>query len=139
MAYEKFDPEDIGLLVAGILASGVMVGIVTVEAFGVSLADTVFSLAGGDVSWAYILSVGTFAGILITNDNTDLLAADGYQKLKDSGMAEYYVYLIIGSAVLLVAWLFFPQIAEFFRSGDVWGLAYMLGVAAAQVAIGWMY
>lgn len=140
MAQTKFDPEDIGMLVLGILASGVMVGIVTVSAFGYSLDNTLFSVAGGEVSLAYLISLGTFAGILITNNNEDIIAADGYEKLQNSGMADYYVYVVLASAAVLVGWVILPDtVATFFNSADIWGVVYMGGMAASQVALGWMY
>ena len=41
MSYKGFDAEDICLLVLAIFSPAVMVGITTVEMFGISMGDTV--------------------------------------------------------------------------------------------------
>jgi len=138
MSQTEFDPEDIGMFVLGVLSAGVMVGIVTVEAFGYSMGDT-FTVSNFEFSLAWIVTLGTTGGILVTNDNTDLLAADGLEKLQSSGMADYYVYTILGFAGLLVAWVFIPEVSDFITSQDVYGAVFIALSAAAQIALGWMY
>ena len=139
MANMQFDPEDIGLFVAGILASGVMTGIVTVTAFGWSMSDQLLSLGSGSISLAYVVSAATMVGIVVTNDNTDLFSADGWDKLQNSDMAEYYAYTIVAAVGLLLAWAFLPSVAQFFQSSDVWGIVFIAINAAASAALGWMY
>lgn len=136
MAYQEFDAEDIGALVLAIFSAAVMVGIASVEAFGVSMSDG-FSIAGIDTTIAWLVTVGTFAAIVVTNDHTDLLSADGFEKMKDD-MDDVYAYAVLGSAALLVGWVLFPDVASFFQSTDLWGVLYILGVAVAQVGLGWM-
>ncbi|QKY20606.1 hypothetical protein B4589_009530 [Halolamina sp. CBA1230] len=138
MSETEFDPEDIGLFVLGVLSAGVMVGIVVVEAFGMSMGDT-FSISNFELSLAWIVTLGTTGGILVTNNNTDLLAADGVDKLQNSGMADYYVYTILGYVGLLIAWVFIPEVSDFITSQDVYGAAFIAISAIAQAALGWMY
>jgi len=138
MSLKDFDAEDIGMLILGLFSALVLVGIGQVEAFGVSMADT-FSFAGYSASIAWVISVGTFLGTIITNDHTELLSTDGYDELMSSGMDSYYVYAVIGTAALLVAWVFVPEVAEFVKSEDLWGVGYIVLVGTAQVAIGWVY
>ena len=136
MAYQEFDAEDIGALVLAIFSAAVMTGIATVSAFGVSMSDT-FTVAGISTSIAWLVTVGTFAGVVITNDHTDLLSADGFEKMKND-MDNMYAYAVLGSAALLVGWVLFPAVASFFQSQDLWGVIYIAGVAVAQVGLGWM-
>jgi len=116
-----------------------MAGLVSVSGFGYSFSDTLFSLGPGDVSLAYLLSVVSMAGIILTNDNEELLALDSVDKMRNSDMADYYMYAILATAALLVGWLFLPEIQDFVTSSDVWGVAYIGVNAAAAVALGWMY
>jgi hypothetical protein len=138
MSETEFDPEDIGMFVLGILSAGVMVGIVIVEAFGVNMGDS-FSVSSLDLSIAWAVTIGTTAGILVTNDNTDLIAADGIDKLQNSGMADYYVYTILAYVGLLIAWVLFPEVSDFITSQDVYGVAFIGISATAQAALGWFY
>ena len=136
MAYQEFDAEDIGALVLAIFSAAVMVGIASVEAFGVSMSDG-FTVAGINTTIAWLVTVATFAGVVITNDHTDLLSADGFDKMRDD-MDDVYAYAVIGSAALLVGWVLFPEVASFFQSQDLWGVIYIAGVAVAQIGLGWM-
>jgi len=138
MAQASFDWEDIGLLVFGLFSAAVMVGIASVEAFGVSMSDT-FSFAGYSASIAWVLAMGSFVGTILTNDHTDLLSTDGHRQLLDSDMADWYGYAVLGVAALFVAWVFIPEIAEFIQSEDLWGVLYVGLVATAQTALGWVY
>lgn len=137
MAYQEFDAEDIGALVLAIFSAAVMTGIASIQAFGISMSDG-FTLAGIETTIAWLLTVGTFATVVITNDNTELLSTDGFDKMPER-MDDMYAFAVAGSAALLVAWVLFPQVADFFQSEDLWGVIYIGGVAAAQVALGWMY
>ncbi|WP_348606946.1 hypothetical protein [Halobaculum rarum] len=136
MAYQEFDAEDIGALVLAIFSAAVMTGIASVEAFGVSMSDG-FTVAGISTSIAWLVTVGTFAAVVVTNDHTDLLSADGLDKMKED-MDDVYAYAVIGSAALLVGWVLFPDVASFFQSQDLWGVIYIAGVAVAQIGLGWM-
>ncbi|MXR39808.1 hypothetical protein GRX01_00330 [Halobaculum sp. WSA2] len=136
MAYQEFDAEDIGALVLAIFSAAVMVGIAQVSAFGVSMSDG-FSIAGIETTIAWLVTVGTFAAVVVTNDHTDLLSADGLDKMRED-MDDVYAYAVVGSAALLVGWVLFPEVADFFKSTDLWGVFYIAGVAVAQVGLGWM-
>jgi hypothetical protein len=136
MAYQEFDAEDIGALVLAIFSAAVMVGIAQVSAFGVSMSDG-FTIAGIETSIAWLVTLGTFAAVVVTNDHTDLLSADGLDKMRDD-MDDMYAYAVAGSVALLIGWVLFPQVADFFQSTDLWGVFYIIGVAVAQIGLGWM-
>lgn len=138
MSNSSFDWEDIGLLVLGLFSAAVMVGIASVGAFGVSLSDT-FTFAGYSASIAWVVALGTFLGTIFTNDHTELLAMDGHEQLLDSAMDDWYGYAILGVAALFIAWVFVPQVPEFVKSQDLWGVLYVGLVATAQTALGWVY
>lgn len=138
MSLKEFDAEDIGMLILGLFSAAVLVGIASVEAFGVSMSDT-FTFAGYTASIAWVVSVGTFLGTIVTNDNSELLSTDGYDELMSSDMDSTYVYAILGTAALLVAWVFIPQVESFVTSADLWGVGYIALVGTAQIAIGWVY
>ncbi|MFC7095691.1 hypothetical protein [Halobaculum marinum] len=76
--------------------------------------------------------------MVVTNDNTELLSTDGMDRMRDE-MDDVYAFTVAGSAVLLVAWVLFPGVSSSFQSEDLWGVLYIAGVAASQVALGWMY
>lgn len=126
------------MLVLGIFAAAAMVEIATVSAFGVGMGDT-FTLAGKTASLAWILSVGTFVGTVITNDHTELATTDAYDELMSSSMDSTYAYAVVAAAAVLVGWVLFPQVADFFQSQDLWGVLYIAGISTAQIALGWMY
>jgi len=134
MAVKNFDPIDAMLSLAMGASGFIMVGIATFSIFGLNFSDTMVSLAGFDLTTAYVVSLVALFGTIATNDNTSLSELqDDIQKLDD-----YYYYAIVGTVVLLFAWLLFPSIPEFFRSEDLWGLIYVIGTTTAQAAIGWM-
>jgi hypothetical protein len=138
MSTSSFDAEDIGLLVLGLFSAAVMVGIASVEAFGVSMSDT-FTVSGYSASIAWIVAVGTFIGTIVTNDHTELLSTDAYDELMSSSMDDWYGWAILGVAALFLAWVFFPDVASFVKSQDLWGVLYVGLVATAQTALGWVY
>jgi hypothetical protein len=138
MSESSFDPEDIGLLVLGVFSAAVMVGIASVEAFGVSMSDS-FTVSGFTGSIAWVLAVGTFVGTLWTNEHTELVSTDAYDELMDSDMSNLYGYAVLGVAALFVTWVFIPDVASFVRSQDLWGVLYVGLVATGQIALGWMY
>ncbi len=138
MSLKEFDAEDIGMLVLGLFSAAVLVGIASVEAFGVSLSDT-FSFMGYSASIAWVVSVGVLVGTVVTNDHTELLSTNGYEELMNSSMDDTYAYAVLGTAALLVAWVFVPEVADFVKSEDLWGVGYIGLVATGQIAIGWVY
>ena len=138
MSETSFDAEDQALLVLGLFSAAVMVGIASVEAFGVSMSDT-FTVQGYSASIAWVVAVGSFVGTIVTNDHTDLLSSDGHQQLLDSNMDDMYGYAVLGVAALFVLWVFVPDVASFVKSQDLWGVLYVGMVATAQTALGWMY
>jgi hypothetical protein len=78
--------------------------------------------------------VAGLLGTIATNDNTSLseVRSDAEQ------LDQQYYLTIVGTAALLVGWIFVPEISEFFTSNDVWGVLYVTSTVVAQVALGWM-
>jgi len=135
MSRYNFDEIDIGLLVGALFSTAVIVELATFSAFGVSMSDT-FSLAGYTAPIAWVVSVGAFAATVVTNDNAEL-STDLYGQLEDDLPRNYFL-AVIGTAAVLVAWPFIPQVSEFVTSADLWGVIYLFAVAAGQLAVGWM-
>lgn len=136
MATESFDAEDIGALTLSVFSAAVMVGIASVDAFGVSMADS-FSIAGIDTSIAWLVTIATFIGIVVTNDHTDLIGSDGLDRMRED-MDDVYAFAVAGMAALLVGWVLFPEVADFFKSADLWGVLFIAGTAASNIALGWI-
>jgi len=134
MAKMQFDPVDAGLTLALTVSGFIMVGIASFSLFNVDFGATALTLAGTEISTAYLISVVAIVGTVVTNDNTELSSLrDDVDKLDD-----YYKYLVIGTAVVFVAWLFISDVSSFFKSGDLWGLISVAGATTAQMAIGYM-
>jgi hypothetical protein len=129
----EFDYTD-GLLAGAVfLGASVMAGIGSFDLFGVAFTDTALQVGEG-LTVAGVLVVGAFVGTILTNDNTDLgSVVDDVQDLEQ----KYYL-AVAGSAALLVAWVFVPDVSSFVQSSDLWGVAYVTGTMVAQVALGWM-
>ena len=134
MAKMSFDPIDAGLTLALTVSGFIMVGIASFQLFNVDFGATAISLAGQDLTTAYLISAAALVGTVVTNDNTSLsdLQSDMDQ------LDDYYAYLILGTGAIMVAWLFIPDVSAFFQSGDLWGLVYVAGTTTAQMAIGYM-
>jgi hypothetical protein len=131
----QFDPEDTALIAVVAFAAAVMAGLGSFSAFDVALSDT-FSMGGGTFSLAYGATVAAFALTVVTNDlptNPSDLRAEAEKQL-DQG---YYLALV-GSFGILVLWPFVPEIESFVTSQDLWGVLFIAGSVAAQIAIGYM-
>jgi hypothetical protein len=143
MSQYEFDAEDAALTVASFIAVTAMVGIAQWSLFDVSLADAAFSAANydflaSDVTIAYILSVGSFAGTVLTNDNAEwreLVSQDTYSSF-DNGT--YYWGAVVGVVAIMVGWLLIGDVASFFQSSDLWGLLLTAATLVAQATVGWM-
>ena len=134
MAKQSFDTLDIGLFVLGIMSAFIVVGIGHFDLFGVDFGATMTTLAGFELSTAWVLSAAALVGTIVTNDNTELSSlSDDIQ-----GLEQNYMILVVGTIGLLVAWVVFPQVATFFQSADLWGLIYVGLVAGGQFVMGWM-
>lgn len=68
----EFQPLDVGALVLTIMMSFIMVGIGSFDLFGVDFAETATTLAGFDLTTAYVLTVVATVAVLPTNDNLDV-------------------------------------------------------------------
>jgi len=130
----SFDPLDAGLTVLTLMSAFIVVEIATFDLFGVDFAATVTTIAGIDLSTAWVLAAGALAGTIATNDNTELSTIrDDVQNLD-----QYYYAAVIGSVGLLVAWITWPAVPDFFTSEDLWGLVYVFVVTTGQFSLGWM-
>jgi hypothetical protein len=136
MAEMSFDPEDTGIIALVVLASGVMAGRASFEAFNVALSD-VTTVGGATFSIAYIVTLGAFAWTVLTNEgmSTDLsqLRKDARKELDDT-----YYYLLVASFGTLILWPFVPEIGNIVQSQDLWGVLFIAGSTGAQVALGYM-
>jgi hypothetical protein len=130
----QFDPVDAALTIAMMVAGFIMTGIASFSLFGIDFGATATTLAGYDITTAYALSVLAFLGIVATNDNTS------FQTLRQDAesLDDYYMYAIFGTIALFGLWLFVPDVANFFRSSDLWGLMYVAITTTAGFAVGWM-
>lgn len=131
-----FDPEDTALIAVVALASAAMAGLATFGAFNVSLSDT-FSAGGHSVSLAYAATVAAFGVTLWTNDH-DVTDLSGMREKARGQLNDTYYYLLLGSIAVMVAWPFFPEVANFVQSQDLWGVLFIAGSVGAQVAIGYL-
>lgn len=130
----NFDPEDAAATVAMFIGASAMAGIATWQLFDVNLSDVAFQLAGNDVTLAASLTALALAITIITNDNTS------FSSLREDAdqLENYYTFAILGSIVLLVGWVFIPDISSFVQSSDLWGVGYIGVSLTAQMAIGYM-
>lgn len=132
----QFDPEDTGLIALVALASGVMAGLATFSAFGVSLSDTT-AFAGGTFSLAYLGTMGAYVVTLLTNDGLSLDPREVSDKAR-AELDDTYYYVLMGSLLLLVAWPFVSGISSFVASQDLWGVLFIAFSTGSQVAIGYI-
>ncbi|ELY63770.1 hypothetical protein C492_06970 [Natronococcus jeotgali DSM 18795] len=130
----EFDPADAGFTVALMVAGFIQTGIATFQLFDINFTDVIFSSGNIEITLAYAVSVGAFAGIIITNENTDLSSLkDDAEKLDD-----YYMWSIFGTVGVFAAWLLVGDVSSFFQSSDLWGLVYVGITSTAGFAAGWM-
>jgi hypothetical protein len=131
---QNFDPIDFLLLALAFIGAGAMAGIITVNAFDVSLADMAFPNVGQGISLATVATAIAFAGTIITNDNAELdTLAEDVQDLDT-----YYYGAVVLSAAGLVGWVFIGDVSSFVQSSDLWGVAYIGVTTTAHFALGWM-
>jgi hypothetical protein len=129
----EFDYIDGVLLGLVFLGASVMAGIGSFDLFNIAFTDEVAAIGEG-VSLATVAVLGGYAGTILTNDNTDLGSlTEDVQDLEQS----YYV-AVVGSAALLVGWIFIPDVSSFVTSSDLWGVLYVTASVVTQVALGWM-
>jgi hypothetical protein len=130
----EFDAVDAALTMALAVSGFIMVGIAQFELFSLDFGEVMWSSGSIELTLAYIISVAGLVGTVLTNDNAalDSLTSDV------TNLDDYYKYTVVAVAVVMVAWLFIPQVSEFFQSSDIWGLLYVAAVTTAQFALGWM-
>jgi len=131
---QNFDPIDFLLLALSFIGAGAMAGIITVNAFDVSLADMAFPNIGQGISLATVATAVAFAGTIVTNDNAELdTLAEDVQDLET-----YYYGAVVLSVGGLVGWVFIGDVSSFVQSSDLWGVAYIGVTTTAHFALGWM-
>ena len=135
MAKLEFDTLDIGLLVLGNMMGWIMVGIGSFDLFGVNFGQTVTTIAGFDLSTAYVLSALSIVGVLLTNDNTEIgdLGTDSIKNLDG-----YYAFTVVGTLGFMMLWLVSGSFVDFVQSEDLWGVVYVLIVTAGTFVMGWI-
>ena len=134
MSQMEFDAVDAALTMALAVSGFIMVGIAQFELFSLDFGEVMWSSGSIELTLAYVISVAGLAGTVLTNENAalDSLASDV------TNLDDYYKYTVVAVAVVMVAWLFIPQVSEFFQSSDMWGLLYVAAVTTAQFALRWM-
>ena len=129
----EFDYIDGVLLGLVFLGASVMAGIGSWDLFNIAFTDQVADIGEG-ITLATVAVVGAYAGTILTNDNTDLGSlTEDVQDLEQS----YYI-AVVGSAALIVGWIFIPDVSSFVQSSDLWGVLYITASVVTQVALGWM-
>lgn len=135
MSKMKMDAIDASLFVLNTMAGFLLVGIGKFNLFGVDFAATLFSPAGVGLSTAWVIGYAAILGTIVTNDNAELssLSTD-VQNLEG-----YYYAAAAGALFLPIAFVALPDtVGEFFKSADLWGLAYVVLITSGQAALGWM-
>lgn len=99
MQYD-LDNEDATVLLAHLLGLGVISGVAKIEAFGISLSDTLFDSGTVALSIAGLLAAGTWAFVYLTNDSASIPSLD-----------DDYGKVVAGSLVLTGAMVFSPDVA----------------------------
>lgn len=82
-----------------------------------------------------MVGYGAVVGTIVTNDNAELAS------LKDdvTDLEGYYFAAAAGTLLLPIAFVAFPDmVGSFFKSADLWGLAYVVLITSGQAALGWM-
>ncbi|WP_308204452.1 hypothetical protein, partial [Halorubrum ezzemoulense] len=117
------------------MAGFLLVGIGQFNLFGVDFAATLFSPAGVGLSTAWVIGYAAILGTIVTNDNAELSSlSNDVQNLEG-----YYYAAAAGALLLPVAFVVFPDmVGSFFKSADLWGLAYVVLITSGQAALGWM-
>ena len=134
MAKTEFDSMDLGLLVLSMMMSFIMVGIGSFDLFGVDFGAVVTTVAGIELTTAYVLSAGAIVGVVATNDNTS------FNDLRDDveKLDQYYAFSVVATFGFMAAWLVFPGFVDFVQSTDLWGLVYVMIVSAGTFVMGWI-
>lgn len=134
MSVQEFDPLDAGLTIVTLMTGFIIVGIATFDLFNVDFAATLTSLGGYTLSTAWVLGAGAVVVTLVTNDNAELSTLR--EDVED--LDQYYMFAVVGTLGLLVAWPIFPQVPEFFQSEDLWGVVYVGVITTGQFVMGWI-
>lgn len=134
MGIKDFDPEDIVAAAATFVGASSMAGIATWDLFDVSLSDSVFALAGNDITLATVIVAASLLSIIVTNDNASLSTLHEDARELD----DVYYYSVLASVGLLVGWVFVPDVSSFVTGSDLTAVAYVLVSMVAHAAIGWL-
>lgn len=135
MAKMQMDAIDASLFVLNTMAGFLLVGIGTFQLFGVDFGAELFAPAGIGLSTAWVIGYAAVVGTIVTNENAELSSlADDVQNLEG-----YYYAAAAGTLLLPIAFVVFPDtVGQFFKSADLWGLAYVVLITSGQAALGWM-
>lgn len=134
MSVQEFDPVDAGLTIVTMMSSFIVVGIATFDLFDVDFVAPFTTVAGYDLSTAWVLAALAVVATLVTNDNAQ------FSTLREDveNLDQYYAASVAATLGLLVAWPIFPQVSDFFMSEDLWGLIYVGIVTTGQFVMGWI-
>lgn len=142
MAQLNVDPEDVAFAMAAFIGNSVVVGIATFNLFNFSFGDTLFTLSGTNISYAFAMAAAAFAATVLTNDGLKPTELHGRAaKLRSSKSVEYgdlYYGAVLACIVLPVAWVFIPDVSSFFSGSDLAGLGYVAVFQLGQVVVGYV-
>jgi hypothetical protein len=99
----NIDAEDAGVLSSYLLGMLVLVGIATVELFGATMSDQLFTLADGTVgiTIAGLLVVSTWAFVYLTNSDSSI-----------PSLEDQYGQIVAASLIVTVAIVFSPDVSS---------------------------
>jgi hypothetical protein len=107
MAYGQIDIED--AILGTVFAASALVtnGVASVGVAGTYLSDTVMTVGGTDISFAFLLSIGALVGAYATNRVNDSGRSKGVEVDTDlsnivGGKATMETYLAIGTLLLVL-------------------------------------
>jgi hypothetical protein len=134
---KQFDAVDAGLSVLMAMSGFLVTETAQFTLFGIDFNQVLWSSGGTggmEVTLAYAIGLGALVATVVTNDNTSISSL----KSDAENLDTLYYGAIVATFGLMVLWVVLPDVASFFKSDDIWSVAYVLITALGQGAIGWM-
>ena len=131
---KQFDAIDAGLSVLMAMSGFLVTETATFTLFGIDFNQILWSSGSMEITLAYAIGFGALIGTVLTNDNTSIASL----KSDAENLDTMYYGAILATFGLMVLWVVLPDVASFFKSDDIWSVAYVAITALGQGAIGWM-
>jgi hypothetical protein len=131
---KQFDAIDAGLSVLMAMSGFLVTETATFTLFGIDFNQVLWSSGSMEITLAYAIGLGALIGTVLTNDNTSIASL----KSDAENLDTMYYGAILATFGLMVLWVVLPDVASFFKSDDIWSVAYVAITALGQGAIGWM-